>query len=124
MQHYVFSLSVRNIRSMNEFDRLNTLLMGDKSLGIDSVIHYALDNGIFNEEQHTAQFDPTDAVRWSSHEEDMIAISKQLPDMTFRLSGEEEFGDERWEKYFKNGICEECYEERSIPKPQRIDWAE
>lgn len=124
MQHYIYTLSVRNLQDKDAFDRMCSYLEGDMPVFKDSIIGYALSSGTFHEQRHAATFDPTDAVRWSTHEEDMIVLSRLMPDVTFRLSGEEEFGEERWEKYFQNGTWEACYEQRYIPKPQLIAWQE
>ncbi len=40
---------------------------------------------------------------WYDHEEDMLVISKQYPETTFKLSGEGEENDDIWAKFFKKG---------------------
>jgi hypothetical protein len=40
--------------------------------------------------------------KWYDHEEDMIGLSKQYPNLVFELYGKGEDG-EQWKKYFKDG---------------------
>lgn len=42
-------------------------------------------------------------MKWYDHEEDILEISKQFPDITFCLHGEGEDRGDVWNKYFKNG---------------------
>lgn len=46
---------------------------------------------------------PMDSVKWYSHEEDMRRISKEYPDLVFKLSGEGEEAGDLWIEYHKNG---------------------
>lgn len=65
-------------------------------------------------------FSTFDMQKWYEHEEELTAISKLFPELTFRLSGNGEGYDDCWEKYFKNGESEYC--EMTIPPPKHIKW--
>lgn len=49
-----------------------------------------------------------DSYKWYSHEEDMVAVSKQYPSLVFTLKGEGEDAGDVWYKYFKNGLIQRC----------------
>lgn len=40
---------------------------------------------------------------WYSHQEDMIDLSKQFPEVLFTLSGEGEDREDNWIEYYRNG---------------------
>ena len=44
-----------------------------------------------------------DTVKWYNHEEDMIAISRLLPNFVFMLRGDGEDSGDVWAKYFQDG---------------------
>jgi hypothetical protein len=44
-----------------------------------------------------------DSVKWYGHRTDMLAISKQFPDIGFCLTGEGEEAGDLWQRYFKDG---------------------
>jgi len=49
---------------------------------------------------------PYDRVKWYEHDEDMIELSNQFPDVLFTLDGEGESGpDDIWRKWYKGGRC-------------------
>lgn len=53
--------------------------------------------------------------KWYGHDNDMVALSKELPDVLFRLSGVgEEQGDE-WVKFYLNGEIETHTRQRWVP---------
>ena len=49
-----------------------------------------------------------DVYKWYDHEEDMITISKEFPQLEFILSGKGEDYDDIWIEYFWNGECCRC----------------
>jgi hypothetical protein len=58
-----------------------------------------------------------DSMKWYNHEEDMITLSKEYPNILFVLEGiGEEFPD-AWRKWFHNGQFEESYAEVIYPRP-------
>jgi len=44
-----------------------------------------------------------DSCKWYNHEEDMLKLSKDFPDILFTLKGEGEEAGDLWVKYFKGG---------------------
>ena len=56
-------------------------------------------NGLENNAGSWLDLDDT----WYNHEEDMLAISKQFPELLFVLEGEGENNDDLWKQYFRNG---------------------
>lgn len=48
----------------------------------------------------------SDSLKWYDHDDDMIEVSKQFPDITFILYGEGEDSDDIWKAYYKNGEME------------------
>lgn len=56
-----------------------------------------------------------DEVKWYEHEEDMKFLSKQYPDILFKLHGEGEENGDIWDKYFMNGKMQHCHAVMSIP---------
>lgn len=62
------------------------------------IITYALD----------VDLGSSDRVKWYEHEDDMIALSKEFPEVIFCLHGEGEESGDLWSKYFKNGKMQEC----------------
>lgn len=51
---------------------------------------------------------PLDSVKWYSHEEDMRKVSKQYPELVFKLRGEGEESGDIWVEYYKNGLMQRC----------------
>lgn len=49
-----------------------------------------------------------DSVKWYSHQKDMKEVSKQFPELVFKLSGEGEEAGDIWIEYYKNGKIQEC----------------
>lgn len=47
-----------------------------------------------------------DGIKWYNHEQDMIALSKEFPDVYFVLSGVGEEPDDQWIEYYNNGETE------------------
>ena len=121
MGYYTYyNLNVRGIKSFEEFAELKTSMLGKKD-NIRQIIGYALDEGYYNNNGE-ASFAGNDCVKWYDHDEDMIALSKQFPDMTFQLNGDGENQGDLWETYYKNGESEDCRADCSIPDPVRIQW--
>lgn len=49
-----------------------------------------------------------DSRKWYEHEEDMMQLSREYPDMIFLLEGWGEEYDDVWRKYFKGGRIKIC----------------
>ncbi len=46
--------------------------------------------------------------KWYEHEEDIKKLSLHFKDIVFELEGEGEEWDDRWRKYFLNGMMQSC----------------
>lgn len=58
---------------------------------------------------------PDDVCKWYSHDEDMLDLSRRMPNYVFTLSGEgEEFCD-LWETHYLNGKVQHCPAEIIYP---------
>lgn len=53
--------------------------------------------------------------KWYDHQEEMIKLSNEFPDIVFYLHGEGEDNGDLWNKYYKNGKYQECYAEIIYP---------
>ncbi len=47
-------------------------------------------------------------IRWYEHEESMIELSKDNPDIIFKLEGQGDINDDMWIKYFYQGKIQRC----------------
>lgn len=90
---------------------INEILTSDEASGFAG-LDYAIDeNG-----------ETQESVKWYDHEADMHFLSKEFPDIVFKLTGEGEEAGDIWRKYFKNGRMQECravitfesYDERKL----------
>lgn len=68
-------------------------------------INYALDENL----------DCYDPVKWCEHDNDMLEISKQVPNILFRLHGEGDESEDIWDCYYLNGKTQYCKAEITIP---------
>ena len=50
-----------------------------------------------------------DTLKWYDHHDDMIALSKEFPDVMFMLEGEGEDRDDNWRLFVQNGEWEEVF---------------
>lgn len=65
-----------------------------------------------------------DSMKWYDHEENMITLSKEYPNILFVLEGiGEEFPD-AWRKWFHNGEFEASYAEVVYPRPENPLFAQ
>lgn len=69
------------------------------------IIGYALDDSL----------SCYDAVNWYSRRDDMLEVSRIIPDVLFRLHGEGENNGDIWDQYFLNGKTQLCVAEIKIP---------
>lgn len=61
------------------------------------------------------EFDESDGLRWYDHEKEMKQLSKEFPDVLFKLHGEGENNGDIWDKYFMGGKMQSCYAEIMCP---------
>ena len=59
--------------------------------------------------------DGDDECKWYDNEEDMILLSKEFPDVLFKLHGEGEDNEDIWDKYFMGGKMQYCPAEVKCP---------
>lgn len=52
--------------------------------------------------------DSGDEYKWYDNEEDMRLLSKEFPDILFKLHGKGEDNEDIWDKYFINGKMQHC----------------
>ena len=52
--------------------------------------------------------DGDDECKWYDNEDDMLLLSKEFPDVLFKLHGEGEDNEDIWDKYFMNGKMQYC----------------
>lgn len=45
-------------------------------------------------------------LAWDNHENDMVKLSKQFPEIIFVLSGAGDMPEDLWKKYFRNGLIQ------------------
>ena len=65
-----------------------------------------------------------DTMKWYDHVDDMIALSKEYPNLIFMLEGVGEEFPDAWRKWFHNGQYEESYAEVVYPKPSNPLFAQ
>lgn len=94
----------------------------NKTLEEKEIIGYALDLGHYFDKGKFINWDYTNSTKWYNHEEDMLEISRQFPDVTFVLYGEGENQGDMWEEYFCDGTAELCTAEIVFKKPTTIKW--
>ena len=109
-------LYVKGIKSKDDFDALLRFMMENQ------LIYYAFDQGYYYTDKHEAYFGSWDSVKWYTHENDMIAVSKEFPEMTFKLEGHGEDFDDIWVEYYKQDVVETCQAEVVIPDPVIVQW--
>lgn len=61
-----------------------------------------------------------DTIKWYGHDEDLIKVSKNYPDVLFTLDGEGEESGDVWRKYYKNGETECFSQQRFVPPPTTL----
>lgn len=78
-----------NIKITPDSDEVRAYIDADDNLS------YALD-------------EDADSCKWYNHEDDMLRLSREFPDVLFELTGEGEGAGDLWRKYFKNGKVQRC----------------
>ena len=52
----------------------------------------------------------------------MMKFSKIFPNVVFKLHGDGEESDDKWNEYYHNGEVEECRVQITYPEPCNIEW--
>ena len=116
-----YSMQVRNIKSRDEYNSIIQALKEREIYDQENTCGVFCESTYYDNE-HRASFSSCDECKWYEHEYDMMTISKQFPDVTFRLCGEGEESNDMWREYFHNGIAEECRAKIVFPAPIEIEW--
>ena len=116
MSYYTtYSLEARGINK-------EEMKMLENALDEKNILYYALDIDAYVASDGTIEYSAYDQAKWYTYEDDMVDISKQFPNATFKLHGEGESCYDMWDEYYHNGDSEYC--EYVPEKPKRIIWEE
>jgi len=63
-----------------------------------------------------------DTTKWYDHEDDIIALSKEYPDIIFVLEGVGEEFPDAWRMWAHNGEWEKVHAEITYPMPQNAKF--
>lgn len=74
---------------------------------------YEIEDFVKNEKQsqkirYDLSLDSDEVYKWYDNENDMLLLSKEFPDVLFKLHGEGEDNEDIWNKYFMNGKMQYC----------------
>ena len=61
-----------------------------------------------------------DEMKWYDHEDDMIALSKNHPNVIFIVEGVGEEFPDAWRMWVHNGIMEKSYAVIKYPEPENV----
>lgn len=111
-----FSLVVRNIKNLNEFQKLSDSV---KELDLE---RYVFDVGAYYSKEKEAIFSCWESQEWREYNGQMIVLSEKHPKMTFELTIQHE--DTFWRIYYKDGSTETCNGEVIFEQPVKIKWDE
>ena len=118
MGYYTYYLlTVDNVKDEAEF---NYFVERMKAFELDDIF----DEGEFYhyEDGNMATFSCYESDKWYDHDDDMINLSLEFPNMVFELQGEGEEKEDLWRTYYHNGLMEECAGRIVYDKPRTIIW--
>lgn len=116
--HTEHNLTVRNVRSEKEFEKLSNLLKEMELIG------YAFSEGEYIPNNYEAYFPCYEDCKWYEHSEQMVGIAEEFPTMYFELEGiGENFGD-FWKEYYHDMDIEVCRGEIVYEQPKKVQWTE
>ena len=110
------TLTARRLRNEDQFNELQ------KELNNRELIHYALNDGDYNDRYKEAEFPCYDEAKWYEHSKDMVMISERFPNVYFELYGEGEEHGDYWKEYYHDGECEFCRGEIVYEQPKKVQW--
>lgn len=58
---------------------------------------------VLSDNQDGLNLDPEDHFKWYDADRDMLELSKIFPDIIFRLRGQGDDSDDKWETYYNDG---------------------
>ena len=113
-----YKLTVRNVETLTFFkDLVDAMKQKD-------LIHYAFNDGDYDQKGMEAVFLPYERVTWTDHVTDMMFLAEKFPKMYFNLEGiGESFGDV-WCLYFHDMDIESCHGEIVFEQPKKVQWTE
>ena len=118
MAYYTYySLEVQKVKNITDYNNLVDTLRANELLDGD-----VFDVCAYHHDEQTAYFNAYGRCKWYNHSFDMVNISRQFPDMVFKLCGDGEESEDMWHEYFHNGTTEECHAQIIFPKPKYIKW--
>lgn len=110
-----YSMEVQDINNKGYDSYKIAKYMLDKQKESDKfyAFKYELEDFVENEDtksriDYGLSFDSDDEYTWYDNEEDMRLLSKEFPDILFKLHGEGENNEDIWDKYFINGKMQYC----------------
>ena len=63
-----------------------------------------------------------DSVKWYEHDEDMLELSRQFPNVTFTLEGDGEEQGDVWIKHYKDGKMKLRKAITTFPEADEVKW--
>ena len=96
----------------------------DKEREIKANIIARIDNIDINEvDSRDMEWFLYNEMKWYSHQEDMLEVSKLFPDTIFVLHGEGEDHNDLWNEYYCDGEMERVEAEFIYPEPKSPKFA-
>lgn len=96
--------------------------MSEKNNESDAYYPFEYDLGKFledvdeqGESVNVLSLESDDECKWYEHEREMRDLSKEFPDIVFKLHGEGEDNEDVWDKYFVNGKMQCCPAQMLLP---------
>ena len=116
-----YNLDVVNIDSVEDRDNIVAAIK-EKDL-----LRYVFSDDwdkTYNEKSHKygLSFYCWDAQKWYECEDDMCSISAKFPDVVFKITGEGEEWNDKWNMYFVNGCSEYVPYIIEEGTPESIKW--
>ena len=76
-----------------------------------------------SEEEPFFELPPSDGVHWYDHNDDMLSLSREFPEIRFYLHGEGEESGDLWDAWYLNGKTQFCPAEIIYPPfdPEQLE---
>lgn len=109
-----FSLRVQNIKNLDKF------LCLQQTLSEYDLICYVFNDGVYDKDEHEAQYNLWEEQKWHNGNGVMIKISELFPEMIFELTCNNK--GNFWRIYYKDGETETCSGDVVFERPRKIKW--